>query len=1476
MNSPARRRQPASIRKLTVATVAGALAVSGAISTPAFATPADADTAQAVTAAESFVPRPDIISVDFTEAGPVEHVKDRSFVAEGAAPTIAYDDSLERYVAEFAGDDTHTSSGTGAYIYDIPDAWSKEDPAHVDDVDLLDGGTFECYFRYDGENPVPAGQANQLCAGGPEGYAFYLPATGCCLRFMATATTGNKNTATAPIPVAPGEWVHAVASVGNGDIKLYLNGTPAWELTPQPGNGSGSGRNHAGPYTKLNVDSIPKWGIGGRPSADGITAPARIAVAASRAWSTVLTDAEIADLWSAEKPVDADDGDPGDPGDPEDPEEPEQPAPENPGVDVPAADILDVDFSDSAAPFTDHSASQREAKATGSKDVGPDLAFAAQPHNAYTTDGQKDHAFYPLQDAWADTGLEHTDDIATYADDTWAGPGITVQCDVKVNHDLPVTASPHFCAGKSSGGFGMHIAGSSVVAGFHVNGGYKTVSTPALKAGVWYSVVATFDGTKVDLYVDGKLIGTNTTGTVGSVKAPTAGSSIEPYVRYFAIGSDVGARGATEFPAAVSIGNARIWSSALNAEQAAQLSWDSFGDRAAAPELVSSAPATDDVLDTPVEFGVTISNATLATGWKYLLDGTAIKPGDMIGAGLDAGAHEITISAMDVFGRAVNWTIPFTSLRIPLAGGTDTAQEKGAAVLSATASSVVDSDITTTFKEARVTDASGGVQGTIDQSLANLGLNFDADATELSKISGSLTAGDDEVQRSAASHDATPFQRFDIELPNADQGQQLLWSGEADPARTVKLWAWDNEADAWSTVAKSRGTTDADTRLQSNLDSRFIDASNPNKPVAHVVVTAEDPFADDLAPRDETAGAPEEQDHFEDPDDYDFSLVHYTDAQYTTEVATGGDMEWPASLPWQHIEGATNTPEEAAVFAESLLQQNEWIADNADERKIKYVANTGDLINSNVSLSDLQFDPDAVDPGDGSSVYEYTTSDGSVPGAKDRIAKEFETALSFQDELWKSGLPNQSVAGNHDNFNGAHNGPKSPFATFFSADKYYDQAENVWPDDAEYHTMDEETDPESGAVQTRGQDNSNNYVLFSAGGLDFVAVGLSYGVTQEESDWATSIFQRYSDRNGILITHGYVSASNAADGRDGPLGADGSKLYDEVVRSNENVFLVLGGHFHGVGINVETIAGDNGDRKVVQMLADYQGYMVPAGTLFSKDRCAAAGLDPETQCVFGTGEDEGKIDVNGDGKWEHLTTDKLALGASFLRMLQFNTKDATMSVDTYSPFLDDFGASPYDHGAYPKTTPDPIERYSGSEDNFTVPVNLSTRMTSFATDGMTVATPTETVIGTDTVASGKPATVGWTDLKKGETYAWVASSIEASAEATAKAAAAAETESGVLVQFGGMFVADQTGSADPGDSDGDGDGDNGDSGGGNGSGGDSGDGTGDAGGVLPSTGADVAWPIVITATLLLLLGAGLVAFTRRRRTPAWGSVDDLT
>ena len=59
-------------------------------------------------------------------------------------------------------------------------------------------------------------------------------------------------------------------------------------------------------------------------------------------------------------------------------------------------------------------------------------------------------------------------------------------------------------------------------------------------------------------------------------------------------------------------------------------------------------------------------------------------------------------------------------------------------------------------------------------------------------------------------------------------------------------------------------------------------------------------------------------------------------------------------------------------------------------------------------------------------------------------------------------------------------------------------------------------------------------------------------------------------------------------------------------------------------------------------------------------------------------------------------------------MLQFDVDRGEMSVDTYSPLLDDFGATEYDTDA-------PVQR---PEDNMVLPVDLTRRTTSFSTDSV--------------------------------------------------------------------------------------------------------------------------------------------------------------
>jgi hypothetical protein len=170
-------------------------------------------------------------------------------------------------------------------------------------------------------------------------------------------------------------------------------------------------------------------------------------------------------------------------------------------------------------------------------------------------------------------------------------------------------------------------------------------------------------------------------------------------------------------------------------------------------------------------------------------------------------------------------------------------------------------------------------------------------------------------------------------------------------------------------------------------------------------------------------------------------------------------------------------------------------------------------------------------------------------------------------------------------------------------------------------------------------ENVNNYQLFSASGLNFVIIHLSYikyellkaetSIQNEADDsestkrakeqlrWADSILKKHTDRNAIIVTHCFLKE---IEGKATRL-PDTELLWNEVISPNKNVFLIMNGH--ELGKQAETCRSDevNGHR-VHQILANYQSRQ-----------------------------------NGGDG---------------FLRLMEFVPAQKKIYVKTYSPFLDQF------------------------------------------------------------------------------------------------------------------------------------------------------------------------------------------------------------
>ncbi len=670
------------------------------------------------------------------------------------------------------------------------------------------------------------------------------------------------------------------------------------------------------------------------------------------------------------------------------------------------------------------------------------------------------------------------------------------------------------------------------------------------------------------------------------------------------------------------------------------------------PAVVSSTPAVGSELATATSLAVELEDASgVLSGPDVTLDGEPLPLGAPVGPGLAPGEHTLVVAATDVLGNASTHEIAFTSLGVPdvptdVAPAHGTRDVAGSVDLSARVTAPGGGDVTATFSRADVTAPALVAQGESAGIPTTLPV-----AGEQPAAADALAPGDDLTLDSPQSRDVA-YQRFELPADGDTAGQVARWEGVVDPQRLATLHVWDGER--WEPLASARGAAEGTTALSAVLrGGAAVDGT------VHVLVTGTDPFADDI-----TAGGSRDETDFAPREDYDFSLVHFTDTQYLSEGAVEQE-----------------TAEERAVWAKAYTDLTQWVVDNAEERGIAYVGHTGD-VNEN---------------------YTRLPADDAMAA---QVRGEYEFSSSAQKILDDANIPNGVLAGNHDNLTGQDNGPGALFNEFYGPERY--EALSAGWEDASY------------GGPWRDGDNQNHYDLFSAGGLDFVAVYLSYGVTDEEAAWADGVLKQFPDRNAVVLTHDYLVPSTNPDGRDSEISTpDGRLVHAKVVEPNPNVFLVLAGHRHGVGINVRQDVGTPGSG-VVELLADYQFYEV-------------------------TAEEAGLTEIGG-----YAPDQGLRLGASFLRLLQFDVDRSEMIVDTYSPWLANFGATEYDDEL----------RYDGREDDFTVPVDLTSRVTSLVTDSVSLYAPAQE-IGRVTVPSGEVATVTWDGLEPGALHAWTVTATSA-------------------------------------------------------------------------------------------------------------------
>lgn len=146
-----------------------------------------------------------------------------------------------------------------------------------------------------------------------------------------------------------------------------------------------------------------------------------------------------------------------------------------------------------------------------------------------------------------------------------------------------------------------------------------------------------------------------------------------------------------------------------------------------------------------------------------------------------------------------------------------------------------------------------------------------------------------------------------------------------------------------------------------------------------------------------------------------------------------------------------------------------------------------------------------------------------------------------------------------------------------------------------------------------------SYDIVHIDGTDYIFLAIGWGCyTDKCIEWANSVLQQHSEKNAILLVHNYITT-------EGLLSDVGEILFEQVVKPNPNVFLVLCGHrYNSVLLTCDIDEdGDNlTDRTVYQKMGNYQAF-----------------------------------ERGGNG---------------YLNIITVNSSESTIKIEAYSPYLDDY------------------------------------------------------------------------------------------------------------------------------------------------------------------------------------------------------------
>lgn len=209
--------------------------------------------------------------------------------------------------------------------------------------------------------------------------------------------------------------------------------------------------------------------------------------------------------------------------------------------------------------------------------------------------------------------------------------------------------------------------------------------------------------------------------------------------------------------------------------------------------------------------------------------------------------------------------------------------------------------------------------------------------------------------------------------------------------------------------------------------------------------------------------------------------------------------------------------------------QAEWLAEVHDDLNIPLVAHLGDIV-------------------DRASVEE-----------------EWEAADAAHGALEDVDLPYSILPGNHDLTNTQATdielGPDEPYLQWFSPERAIAQA------------------TEAG----RDQSGFNEYHVFEAEGQEYLMLALAWRTSDETLAWAEQIMAEHPTLPTIVTSHEILGIDS--DGATATSTPHGDRLWEGLIRSNDQIFLTINGHHHGSAYR--TLTNDHGN-DVHQVLQDWQ------------------------------------------------------------------------------------------------------------------------------------------------------------------------------------------------------------------------------------------------------------------------------------------------